>query len=736
MRILMWLTIGFGVACGLCGYGIAEPGLPLWLLALILPGLLLGRKFKRAGKAAVVLLGCLLGFFWFGHYYESFLAAPAALDESTQPLSIHITDYSYDTAYGTGVDGRIELEGKTYQVRAYLNDKITLVPGDVVTGEFRLRITTAEGADTYHAGKGIFLLAYENGEEAKVESAKRTWREFPAVLREKLRSILERTFPADTAPFAKALLLGDTRDFDYETDTSFKVSGIRHVVAVSGLHVSILFAVLTAVTFHKRFLTAAVGFPALLLFAAVAGFSPSVNRACMMAGLMLLALLVEKEYDGPAALAFAAMVMLLYNPLVITAVGFQLSVSSVAGIFLFQNSIYNWLIDRLEPTKKPKERSLASRWLGVSVSISLSAMALTTPLCAYYFHTVSLIGVLTNLLTLWLITAIFYGLMGVCLLSLLWQTGAVILAWIFSWPIRYSLFTAKILARFPLAAVYTASPYVVAWLVFVYALLAVFLLQKEKNPGLLGCCAVLGLCFALLASYVEPMLDDTRFTVLDVGQGQCLLLQSGGRTYLVDCGGDSDSGTADLAAERLLSQGVFKLDGLILTHLDRDHAGAAENLLTRIPADLLIQPPAPGGRAGGKTRLFASKDLGLDWDGGRITVFSSQYPGNGNENSLCVLFETEKCVILITGDRDSYGERSLLRHTALPKVDVLMAGHHGSKYSTCDELLAAVSPDIVCISAGRDNPYGHPAPEVLERIQNDGCEVYRTDQNGTILIRR
>ena len=89
-----------------------------------------------------------------------------------------------------------------------------------------------------------------------------------------------------------------------------------------------------------------------------------------------------------------------------------------------------------------------------------------------------------------------------------------------------------------------------------------------------------------------------------------------------------------------------------------------------------------------------------------------------------------------TGDRNAFGERSLLRHADIPDVDILVAVHHGSRYSTCEELLSAARPEIVCISAGKDNPYGHPAPEVLERLSDFGCTVYRTDRDGTITIRR
>ena len=564
------------------------------------------------------------------------------------------------------------------------------------------------------------------------------WQDHIARFRQCIKDILHTSFPADAVPFAQALLLGDTSLLDYATDTDFKVSGIRHVVAVSGLHVSILFALLGAVTFRRKYLMAPLGLATLLLFAALAGFTPSVNRACIMSALMLLALLLNKEYDGPTALSFAALVMLMANPLVITSVSFQLSVASVAGIYLFRPGISGWMLSLFSDPVGKSLRQTAIRWLVTSVSITLSAMVFTTPLCAYHFGTVSLIGVVTNLLALWVISAVFYGIMAVCLLHGVWAAGAVLLAKAVSVPIRYVLFVAEILADFPLAAVYTRSVYVTAWLVFAYVLLALFLLSRNRKPVVFGCCAALGLCLALLASWVEPMTDELRVTVLDVGQGQCILVRSEGGTYLVDCGGDSDSETADIAAETLLSQGISRLDGMILTHLDRDHAGAAPNLLSRIDTGLLILPPAHSEistKTSGEV-VYAADDLTIAFGDTILTVFAPTYPGTSNEKSLCVLFDTEKCDILITGDRSGFGERMLLRNADIPDVDILMAGHHGSKNSTSEELLAAVRPEIVCISAGADNSYGHPAPELLERLSDFGCTVYRTDIHGTITIRR
>ena len=346
-------------------------------------------------------------------------------------------------------------------------------------------------------------------------------------------------------------------------------------------------------------------------------------------------------------------------------------------------------------------------------------------------------GVFTNLLVLWTVSLTFCLLVAVCVLALVCLPLAVIAGSVAGVLIRYVLTAAKIMAAFPWAAVYTVSPYVTIWLFFAYCLLLIYLVCRKK-AGAFTCCTILSLCLALTASWLEPCSSDVRFTVLDVGQGQCLIMQSGGRVYVVDCGGDSDTRPADAAAEALLSQGYSHIDGLILTHTDRDHAGGAENLLSRIRTDLLILPRQAEKIAVPEDTqvVIAEQNLEITDGSGKISIFAPVFHGEENEMSLCVLFDTEKCDILITGDRNAFGERSLLRHADIPNVDVLIAGHHGSKYSSCQELLEATRPQIVCISVGADNSYGHPAQEVLDRLSSFGCTVYRTDQQGTITIRR
>lgn len=734
MRKLMWFSIGFGAACGLWIYVLPEN----WMIPLCVfcfGATLLGIPVKMIRRVSLTGFGLAVGLIWCMIYQQMYLAPALAVDGSQTEISITASGFSWETGYGSAVDGTVELHGKNYQIRVYLNDAVVLSPGDRVSGTFRMRYTPGgQESATYHPGKGIFLLGYQRGEVTlggELED-----RFHASELAKTIKDTLRRLFPADVFPFTQALLLGDSTELDYETDTAFQISGIRHIIAVSGLHVTILYSLLSSLTFKKRYLTALISFPTLLLFAAVAGFTPSVTRACIMVALMILAQIFNKEYDSPTALAFAALTMLIVNPMVITSVSFQLSVGCVAGIQLFSQPISEWLKSKIGQSKGKGIAPRLKRWFVSSVSITLSAMSLTTPLCAWYFGAVSLIGVVTNLLTLWVVNFIFNGLVVVCLLSLFSFRMATALACVIAWPIRFILGISKFLASIPLAAVYTASPYIVAWLVFVYVLLVLFLLSYRRKPYLLICSAVIGLCAALAASWLEPLGDELRVTVLDVGQGQSILLQSEGKTFLVDCGGDSDMDAADLVAETLLSQGISRLDGVILTHCDTDHAGGLPYLLSRVDADIVLYPVTDELALTGHNIYPVSNDLEISIGDTKITVFAPIFASEDNENSLCVLFTREDCDILITGDRGSFGENILLSQHELPDVELLIAGHHGSKYSTTEALLQAVHPDYIFISAGADNPYGHPAQEMLDRAENIGAAVYRTDLHGNLIFRR
>ena len=747
MRKLMLFAIGFALACVVGVYFISG----YWLLILAAVCLaamipLFCVRLRSTKIIAMILAGCMTGLVWNWGFDSLYLSDARNYDGKTVQTQIEITEYCYDTDYGVASDGKITLAGHTYRVKVYLPEYASIKPGDRVTGSFRLRYTAdgGEKAPTYHQGKGIFLLAYAKDRTQITYARQVPAKYFIATVRNMILNQIDAFFPEDTLGFARALLLGDSSKLSYEIDSDFQVSGIRHMIAVSGMHVSILFSLVYLFGGRHKVVGFALGVPLLLAFAALAGFTPSVVRACIMQGLMLLALLVNKEYDPPTALAFAGLTILAVNPLSITSVGFQLSVACMIGIFLFSQPIYEYLTKKklFSVIKGKTLRPRLTRWFVHSVSITVSVLITTAPLCAYYFDMVSLVSIITNLLTMWVISFIFYGIILACVAGVIWLPLGKILAWLVSWLMRYVMGIAHLLAKIPLATVYTNSIYIVAWLFLCYILLTIYFIAKKKCPGILLACVCAALSVAVAASWIEPRTDDFRFTVLDVGQGQCLILQSGSETYMIDCGSDRPKAAADRAAAMLASQGIRKLDGLILTHYDDDHANAAEYLLYRVPADTLYLPVT--GDEEGMARFAERYSAQIQWVTHDRLITSedleiSLYPAtdytSNNESSMCVLCRVDNCDILITGDRLQSGEKALLDAQELPDLEILVAGHHGSKNGTGLELLKETKPDAVVISASEDNRYGHPSQETLDRILLFGCYIYRTDQMGTIIFK-
>jgi len=237
MRKLMWFAIGFCVSCGLFVYFISEEWIATGCIAALLCAAVLhlfGKGQKHFRQMALIFLGFVLGAGWYGVYYSHYLALPAELDGKTVSATIRTSDFSEETDYGIVTEGRMTLEGKDYRVRLWLDRKEPLGPGYCVAGPFQFRMTAPEeDPASYYSGNGVFLLAFQKGEICILQDSRITWTDRVSRLRQWLRDMIHSCFPSDAEPFACALLLGDTSLLDYETDTNFKVSGIRHVVAVN-----------------------------------------------------------------------------------------------------------------------------------------------------------------------------------------------------------------------------------------------------------------------------------------------------------------------------------------------------------------------------------------------------------------------------------------------------------------------------------------------------------------------
>lgn len=747
MRKLLRFSIGFSVACAASGLLLWQKNVTMLIVFSFLCSIFcsfLQRNDRRLKEISLILLGLGVGFFWCALYHGFYLAPLERLDGETVHLYATATDYSEETMYGYSVDAVITVDGRPYSIRVYQKENFPVEPGTAVEADFSIRLTTPnmKKDSAYYRSSGYFAIATQKTAAKYTKSSLPAAFFLPARFSRSAQQSINRFFPLDTASFAKAILLGDTSDLSYETDTALKTSGIRHVVAVSGLHISSLFAVIYLLFRKNRWMTFFASVIILPFFAAATGFSPSVMRAVLMAGLMSLGMALEEEYDGLTSLSFAAFVMMILNPFVVCSVSFQLSVSSVAGILILTPVIYKKMKKHFSKINPKSKMGKLLFWFCGAISVSMGAQLFSLPFSAYYFGSISLVGPLTNLLIIWIIPVLFCGIAVVGILGGILPGLCQILGLILSWPIRFVLKISKFLSHIPFAAVYTQSAFIVAWVVFFYCLFIIFILTRRKLRVcfFLTCIAFFA---AIAASILIPKQDTLRLHVLDVGEGQAILLQNKGSTYLIDCGGSSDTKAADEIAQTLLSQGTFKLDGLILTHYDSDHCNALEYLLTRISVEAFYLPVQ--GRGDLAESLESRYTDRINWldslsslklATGTLTFFPSEASKISNENSVCILFESEECVILITGDRSRTGEKELLRKYLLPDVDILVAGHHGSQNATSPELLQAVRPELVIISAGANNRYGHPSQETLNRLSDFGCKIFRTDLQGAVLVRR
>ena len=750
MRRLMWFTLGYCAAIA-ASVWLLDSLLLLWISCALFAALLCLRFLRSSDQlrriGVVCMAGAVVASCCYYFYDHSKLETPRSLDGQTRYLTAVVTDYSVESERGTQANAYVNVEGEKCQIILYLKDSHPLRPGDRVEGEFYLRYTGYGGTNspTYHQGEGIYLLGYV-GELYRVRSGDvSAMTRIAADLKHNIKTKLGNLFPRDTGGFASALMLGDSSGLSVQVDNALQNSGIRHIIAVSGLHVSILIAFLVQLVGRRHWLAALIGIPLLFLFAAVAGFTPSVIRASVMQSMLLLSLLLDREYDPATALSLAVLVILGINPLAITSISFQLSVGCVVGIFLFSSKINRYITTRKifgSFSGKGFKQKL-KRWISSSVSVSLSAMSLTVPFSAYYFGTVCTIGVLSNFLALWVITYIFCGTMVSLMASLIFAPLGGVIAAITAWPMRYVLWIADVLGKIPYASISAENTYVVVWLLFSYIMVLLTLCSKKKRPLLLVSCITVGLCSSILLSFAEVRQDNFRMTVLDVGQGQCIILQSKDDCYIVDCGGASGEGAGDLAARTLQTQGIRHVDGLVLTHYDKDHAGGVEALMAQISVEKLLLPDIEPDDPIRKSLEVQYADR-IEWvykkdyfqvGDGILTLIPSKTRDKGNNSGTSILFQVENCDILITGDLQNTGEKDLLSAIRMPQIDILVAGHHGAEDSTSMHLLHAVRPEAVVISVGKDNAYGHPHLRTLQRLELFDCKVWRTDQNGTIVFR-
>lgn len=747
MRKLTWAATGFAAAAFLAEYLLPVQGLPYLAAALaaFLPlcFFLKGRGRRRAMLCLAAAAAGLLS--WYVHY-ERHVAPGEGYAGERVSVTARVTDYPETLDGYQRLNVRI-LEGAPSEkavLYLYESDGSELTPGDIIRAEVRLSSVTESGGERLHSytAAGVNLRGYVNGLVEKTDRDENAWMYFPRVICQRVKELCDRMFSADTAPFVKALLTGDTAALKQDEGlySHMRVAGVLHIVAVSGMHLVILVSLLQLLLGRSR-RTSLLCIPVMVLFVFMAGCRASVIRAAVMQSFFLLAPLFERESDGATSLSAALLVLLLENPMAIGGVGLQLSFLCVLGFVLLMPLFQNWMDGHL-PMENPVIRFVAGSAAG-----TLSAVTFSTPVAALYFGSVPLLSVFSNLLTLPVVEICFAGGYILCVMGAVWPAAAAVGAWVLEWGVRWCALVYDAVAAIPFACLYTVSGSTVLWLAGVYALWIVWFLRwrKGKRPGLVVpvCLCVIGLCAVILTGGARFREGTGELTVLDVGQGLCVALVDDSAAVMVDCGGSVDAGNT--AADYLLSRGKNRLDLLVLTHLHEDHANGVVTLLSRIPVDTIILPDSVDDEGGLRSEIEAAAaeyEVDILWlerpcaarlGGISLELYLPQAGTDINERGIVVRVETGTMSAYVMGDAGTDAELELLRQGAISDADVLVVGHHGSAGASGLLFLQTVQPETAIVSVGR-NSYGLPAEAALERIGEYCPILLRTDEAGNITI--
>lgn len=751
MRKLALFSAAFGAASLVCAYlldwrAALWPGLTCALFSLLC---FVFRDRVARTRFLLSMLGLSAGFLWF--FGWSALTVAPAEDYAGTTQTLHATALDYVTPTDTG--GWVDVRMEGIPVRLYLRGELpAITPGDTISVEADLTSShfLYGQENTYYTSRAVFLLAYAAGEDLTVTPCKTPLTLLPRVWAKALRDSLDGLFSPATAGVLKAITLGDKTGLSDGQISLFNRTGLSHLLVVSGLHMTLLLTALTRLFRSRRVLLLPVATPILVLMVLLVGCTPSAIRAAVMSSLTLLAPLLKREYDRPTALFAALLLLLLQNPYAAAGVSLQLSFASVAGILLLSQPLQRWFDGKMPAisTQRGVKKTLSAllRAVSGSLSVTLGAMVFTVPLTALHFGVISLIAPLSNLLSLWAVGPLFVCALLSALLNLLspWLTLPV--SPVAAGLARFLLWMAELMGTPSFAAISLSGVYYRLWLLATYLLLvlAVLLYRRGRRILIPLCLPVVLLCFAALFTHLSVVTKPLTVTALDVGQGSSTAFYSSGATVLVDCGGSCPEGAGDVAADYFQSLGESTLDLLVITHPDSDHVDGAAELFARMEVRAVALPGGedPDGRRAELERLAAEEGAEV-WTVTRtarltagdctITIYPPVGTGSTNEAGLFFLCSAGDFDVLVTGDAGHQQESTLLQTYALPDIELLIVGHHGSKTSTSALLLHTLAPEYAFISVGY-NSYGHPHGDVLARLSEAGVQVWRTDEDGSILL--
>jgi competence protein ComEC len=555
-------------------------------------------------------------------------------------------------------------------------------------------------------------------------------------IRDRAAAGLGRGMPDREAALARGFVLGEDEEIDATTEEDFRRSGLSHLLAVSGQNITLL--ALLAMP-----LLGAFGIPLrerlfwvlalIAVYVPVAGAGPSIQRAGVMGALGLMATLGGRRTSRLYALGVAVAVTLAIDPGVAADVGWQLSFAAVLGILLLAGPLREQIIARLG--NGPWRRALAE-----GVAATVAATLATAPLIAFHFETISTTTLVANVLALPAVAPAMW--LGMCSAGLAQLPGM---------PLEpLNGLDALLLAYIAQVARWCAAP---GWaelrvhidgtgLVVAYLGLGLALLVCRRWPRQVAALAALALAISLplpsLGGAAAEPPHGLRVEVLDVGQGDAILLQPAHAPAVLVDGGPPGDGLA----RRLDQAGVDRLGAVVVTHDQSDHAGGVEELLGTLPVERLMFArlhrgliAAAAGVGAEPERIAAGRVLHSGALQLRVLWPPAALLGAGaagqDPNQLALVMEARwrDFSMLLTADAEA---------ESVPvepgPLDVLKVAHHGSDDAGLGELLERTRPRLAVISVGEGNPYGHPTAGTLATLERHGVPTLRTDEDGTVVI--
>lgn len=568
-----------------------------------------------------------------------------------------------------------------------------------------------------------------------------------------LSSVLDAALNERDASVMRAMLLGEKLQMDRDIKKLYQTNGIAHILAISGLHISMIGVGLYQ--FFKRlalplYVSGGLAMLGMTVYAVMTGGSASTVRAVVMFGFMVVAACVRRSYDLPTALSVAALCTTISEPYVLYQTGFWMSYMAVFGVAV----LYPALMDGIE-IKDKRLRILCNAAIG---GLCVNLATLPVLLLSYYEYPVY--SIFLNLLVIPLMSVllpagIFTVIAGCIFLPLGKAVGIVVhvILCVYEWLCSAAM-------NLPDRSWIVGAPGILKIIMFYGILILIALSGKKIGRKKLR--RMKAYVRFLLVAVVVLMMglraeEGLCITILDVGQGDGICIRAEGITCMIDGGSSSKSNLAEYQIMPFLKhEGINEIDYWLITHPDQDHCSGYREMMemgkkNAITVHTLVLPDAYGIREScaelialaernGIQVLLLSSGEYIQAGNMKITVL---HPGEGyrtedvNESSLVVSVEYEDFCGVFTGDATAESEQEVIRYWeeyGCRPIQLLKVGHHGSSTSTSEAFLKYCNPITAVISCGRDNRYGHPHEEVVERLKQYGCMIYRTDESGAVSV--